>query len=68
MEFEFKIRSINEDIQKILDRWKYQSENSLISDIRDGILKNAEMDAILLRQLIFDRNELQNKKNKIQEY
>lgn len=59
---EFKIRSINEEIQRILERWHYHSLNTFIDDTRKGILKNAEMDAILLRQLVYDRDELQNKK------
>lgn len=59
---EFQIRSLNEEIQNILEKWHYRSSNSFIDDARDGSLKNAEMDAILLRQLIYDRDELIKKK------
>ena len=64
---EFKIRSMNEEIQSVLERWHYQSSNSFINDARNGVIKNAEMDAILLRQLVYDRDELQNKKAQFQE-
>lgn len=64
---EFKIRSINEEIQRILDHWHYNSPDTFLQDARDGNLKDAEMDAILLHQLVFDRDELQTKKLSFQD-
>ncbi len=59
---DFKIRHINKRIQKILLKWKYQSSEAFLNDARMGIIKEAEMDAIGLRQLMKQREDLQKLK------
>jgi len=62
---QFKIISLNEEIQSILSRWKANSASIFLKEASNGTIKNAEMDAILLRQLIADRDMLQKKKESI---
>ncbi len=59
---DFKIRHLNRRIQKILSKWKYQSSDTFLNDAINGIIKEAEMDAIGLRQLIKQRDDLQKLK------
>lgn len=59
---EFKIRSLNEEILSILSKWNAKSAKKFLEEASNGKIKNAEMDAILLRQLVADRDGLQKKK------
>jgi hypothetical protein len=59
---DYKIRSLNEEIQNILSRWNANQASKFLEDARNGNIKNAEMDAILLRQLMHDRDLLEKKK------
>jgi hypothetical protein len=59
---DFKLRNLNQEIDSIISKWRYVDANLFLSDTRNGKLKNAEIDAILLRQLISDRDELLTKK------
>lgn len=54
----FKIRRLTEDIQNILIKWKYSSANDFIDDVRSGKIREAEMDAIEIRQILHDQQEL----------
>jgi hypothetical protein len=59
---DFKIRSLTQEIDSILTRWKYNNAPQFLEEAKNGTLKNAEMDAILLKQLVADRDTLQTKK------
>lgn len=60
----YKLRHLAEDIEIILKKWNYCSANRLLEDSRTGKLKEAEINAIELHQLVSDQNfllELQDK-------
>ncbi|MHA1273428.1 MAG: hypothetical protein ACTSVV_06690 [Promethearchaeota archaeon] len=54
----FKLRYIQETINNILKKWGEENTDDFISKTRKGILENAEMDAISIRQLVADYNKL----------
>jgi len=60
----FKLRRLSEDIQAILAKWHYMSGKSFLEDVRSGKLKEAEMDAIELHQLLYDQDILLKIKEK----
>jgi hypothetical protein len=55
----FKLRYIVQEMQRILEQWKYRSVDRFLADAKDGTLKGAEMDAIALRQLVINREKLE---------
>ena len=50
----FKLQHLQNLIRSILDKWKEDNSDDFISKARSGELKNAEMDAISIRQLLAD--------------
>ena len=60
----YKIRHINEEIETILVKWNYRSADLFLEDARTGKLKEAEMDAIELHQLVSDQKSLLEFQNK----
>ena len=59
-----KLRFIISEIKELLDRWHYSSPDEFIEDARKGIIDEAEDDAITLRHLLDQREDLyQIKKN-----
>ena len=54
----FKLQHIQDLIRSILDRWSEDNSDDFISKAKSGVLENAEMDAITMRQLIADYNKL----------
>jgi 6-phosphogluconate dehydrogenase len=54
----FKLHHIQEEIQKILKKWNEDNTDDFISKAKKGILENAEMDAISIRQLVADYKRL----------
>lgn len=56
----FKIHHIQEEIQNILNRWDEDNTDDFISKAKKGILENAEMDAISIRQLLADYGRLKD--------
>ena len=54
-----KLRSIVEDIDEILQKWNYSSIQSFLDDARSSKIRNAEDDAIVLRTLLDEKEELQ---------
>ena len=50
----FKLNHIQESIHSILDKWGEDNTDDFITKAKSGILNNAEMDAISIRQLIID--------------
>ncbi len=53
-----KLRVLQNEIQAILNKWKYTSIEKFLSDARDGTLEEAEDDAICMRNLTDKREEL----------
>jgi hypothetical protein len=54
----FKLRKLTEEIQEILEKWHYSSGHALLQDAQSGQLKESEMDAIELRQLLHEQETL----------
>ncbi len=61
---DLKLQFLNEEIEKILESWHYQSPSKLLIDAKEGILEEAEMDSITLTHLIDQREEIFQLKNK----
>lgn len=55
---DFKLRFLYEEIDKILNKWKYEESSKFLQDARDGTIEEAEDDAITLRHLLDQREEL----------
>ncbi|MHA1521500.1 MAG: hypothetical protein ACTSRK_15060 [Promethearchaeota archaeon] len=47
-------------INEILDKWNEENVDDFIEKARSGVLENAEMDAISLRQITADYQKLKN--------
>ncbi len=47
----FKLNSLKKDIEKILKKWNYTSSIKFLNDAKNGILSEAEEDAIILINL-----------------
>jgi len=61
----FKLKRIQTIIQEILDRWNEHSTTLFIEKARNGTYKNAENDAIELRQLLLEEKKLNELLKKI---
>jgi len=55
---DFKLSFLYKEIDKILNRWKYEETSKFLQDARDGTIEEAEDDAITLRHLLDQREEL----------
>ena len=55
---DFKLKFLYEEIDKILNKWNYEDSSKFLQDARDGTIEEAEDDAITLRHLIDQREEL----------
>ena len=60
-----KMRVLQQYIDEILKRWNETSSKNFLEKARNGILENAEDDAIELRQLLADYTNLQEILNKL---
>ena len=56
----FKRQHIDQEIKCIIGRWNYQSIEKFLEGTRDGSIQGSEMDAIALRQLITQCDQLMN--------
>ena len=54
-----KLRILKQHIDEILARWNESSSKEFLEKARTGIYKNAEDDAVELRQLLLDYSKLQ---------
>lgn len=54
----FKLRSIQAEISSILEIWRYSSIEDFINDVKLGKLKEAENDAIDIRHLAEEQDNL----------
>ncbi len=53
-----KLNYLQDEIQKILEKWHYTSATRFISDSKDGTITEAEDDAITLQHLLDQRDGL----------
>ncbi len=56
----FKLQHLQNLMRSILDKWKEENSEDFISKAKNGELKDAEMDAISMRQLLADYDRLKN--------
>ena len=54
---DLKIRTLQEEIDKILEKWGYRAAEQFLADARDGTISDAEDDAVCLRNVLDDRDE-----------
>jgi hypothetical protein len=53
-----KLRSVIEDMDLILKTWKSPNADQFLEDARNGTLRNAEDDAVVLRNLLDEQERL----------
>ena len=56
----FKLNSLQTTFNDILYFWNHDTFEQFIDNATSGILENAEMDAIIVRQLVNDIDKLQS--------
>ncbi len=56
----FKLKSIQETIRKILDKWHESNIDDFLNKAKIGELPDAELDAITIKQLVKDLDKLEN--------
>ena len=56
----FKLQWVKETLNKILTNWNISNAEDFIEKARSGKLLDAEMDAITVRQLLSDLDELES--------
>lgn len=61
----FKLRFLKEEIENILERWGYNSFSKFTKDAKDGTLSEAEEDAIILKNLQDQIEDLTQKKSEL---
>ena len=61
---DFKLRYLKGEVESILKKWKYDFSSEFLEDARNGKLEEAEEDAIMLKNLQDEINNLSDKKNK----
>ena len=59
---DFKLKYLKEEIERILKKWNYTSLTAFLGHSKDGTLSEAEEDAIILTNLIDQRESLLQKK------
>ncbi len=50
----FKLQHVQKTIRIILEKWKEENTDDFITKAKNGILENAKLDAISIRQLVPD--------------
>jgi hypothetical protein len=55
---DLKLKFLSDETEKILSKWNYQIPSKLLKDAANGTIEEAEDDAITLRHLIDQREEL----------
>jgi len=54
----FKLQHVQNLMRSILEKWKEENSEDFISKAKSGDLKDAELDAITMRQLLADYDRL----------
>jgi hypothetical protein len=60
---DLKLKFLYDEIDKVLVKWSYESPTKFLNDVKNGTLGEAENDAITLRHLLDQREELFNLKS-----
>ena len=60
-----KLHSVKDEIQDMIGKWGYTSDSLFLEHARDGTLKEAEDDAVCLRNLQDERDKLQEKRQEL---
>jgi replication initiation and membrane attachment protein DnaB len=55
---DLKLKFLNDESEKILTKWNYQMPSQFLKDAADGTIEEAEDDAITLKHLIDQCEEL----------
>jgi len=55
---DIKLKFIHIEIDKILTKWNYKNPIKFLQDAKDGTIEEVEPDAITLKQLTKEREEL----------
>lgn len=63
---DFKLQHLDLEINGIIEKRGYKDAAKFMEDARNGTLKEAEMDAISLRQLLADKEKLESVKARCQ--
>ena len=61
---DMKLSFLQNEIQQILSKWNYQAAEDFLEHARNGTLEEAEDDAITLRHLFDQLDELRGIKNR----
>jgi hypothetical protein len=56
---DFKLHHLIHEVNEIIEKWGYGDAIKFMEDARNGTLQEAEIDAISLRQLLADREKLE---------
>jgi len=59
---DLKLKFLYDEIDKVLVKWSYESPTKFLQDAKDGTIEEAENDAITLKHLLDQREELFNLK------
>ncbi len=57
---DLKLNFLNDEMDKILSKWKYESASKFLQDARNGTIEEAKDDAITLKNLLDQREEIHN--------
>jgi len=55
---DLKMKYLHDEVEKILQKWNYNLPTKFLHDVKDGIIEEAEDDAITLKHLLDQREEL----------
>lgn len=55
---DLKMKYLHDEVEKILQKWNYDFPTKFFNDAKDGTLEEAEDDAITLKHLLDQREEL----------
>jgi hypothetical protein len=61
---DMKMKFLSEESDKILKKWNYDNPNKFLKDSENGVIREAENDAIVLIHLQDQREELLQMKRK----
>ncbi|MHA2271115.1 MAG: hypothetical protein ACXACI_04575 [Candidatus Hodarchaeales archaeon] len=61
---DLKLSFLQNEIQRILSKWNYQSADDFLEHARNGTLEEAEDDAITLKHLLDQLDELRGIKSR----
>ena len=59
---DFKLNHLRKKIEKILQKWGYTSSNKFLEDAKNGIISEAEEEAIILKNLEDEIDRLEHRK------